>query len=128
MFWNLVLFYRLLTPHISQLLYSRLEMCKAIGAKLAEEKHASLLVNPVAAALGLDDPAGPPVVLAQTVQPLGAKEAAGGAPPNVVYMYLLDACEKVFDNELDQATFEEHMRWFFGDKVFWLSSCLLFSN
>lgn len=93
-------------------------MCKAIGAKLAEEKHASLLVNPVAAALGLDDPAGPPVVLAQTVQPLGAaKDAPGSPPPNVVYMYLLDACEKVFDNELDQTTFEEHMRWFFGEKV-----------
>jgi len=95
-------------------------MCKAIGAKLAEEKHASLLVNPVASALGLDDPAGPPVVLAQTVQPLGAKEVVGGAPPNVVYMYLLDACEKVFDNELDQATFEEHMRWFFGEKAYHL--------
>ncbi|KAF8204474.1 hypothetical protein K438DRAFT_1905542 [Mycena galopus ATCC 62051] len=111
-------FYTLL--RLLQLLYSRLAMCKTIGAKLAEEKHASLLVNPVASALGLDDPAGPPVVLAQTVQPLGAKEAAGGAPPNVAYMYLLDACEKVFDNELDQATFEEHMRWFFGEKAYHL--------
>ncbi|KAJ7242561.1 hypothetical protein B0H12DRAFT_1132175 [Mycena haematopus] len=111
-------FYTLL--RLLQLLYSRLAMCKAIGARLAEEKHASLLVNPVASALGLDDPAGPPVVLAQTVQPLGAKEAAGGAPPNVAYMYLLDACEKVFDNELDQATFEEHMRWFFGGKAYHL--------
>ena len=24
---------------------------------------------------------------------------------------------KLFDSELDQATFEEHMRWFFGNKV-----------
>ncbi|KAJ7069059.1 histone deacetylase complex, SIN3 component [Mycena belliarum] len=111
-------FYTLLR-HI-QLLYSRLVMCKTIGARLAEEKHASLLVNPVAAALGLDDPAGPPVVLAQTIQPLAAKDAAAGAPPNVVYMYLLDACEKVFDNELDQVTFEEHMRWFFGEKAYHL--------
>ncbi|KAJ7080369.1 Sin3 family co-repressor-domain-containing protein [Mycena belliarum] len=106
-------FYTLLR-HI-QLLYSRLVMCKTIGARLAEEKHASLLVNPVAAALGLDDPAGPPV-------PLAAKDAAAGAPPNVVYMYLLDACEKVFDNELDQVTFEEHMRWFFGEKAYHLST------
>ncbi|KAJ7185593.1 histone deacetylase complex, SIN3 component [Mycena filopes] len=112
-------FYTLL--RLLQLLYSRLAMCKAIGAKLAEEKHASLLVNPVAAALGLDDPAGPPIVLAQTVQPLGAaKDAPGSPPPNVVYMYLLDACEKVFDNELDQTTFEEHMRWFFGEKAYHL--------
>lgn len=50
-----------------------------------------------------------------------AIEAVGGAQAdtevNVLYMYLLDACEKVFDNELDQATFEEHMRWFFGTKA-----------
>ncbi|KAJ7201426.1 histone deacetylase complex, SIN3 component [Mycena pura] len=117
-FFTNTTFYTLL--RLIQLLYSRLEMCKAIGAKLAAEKHASLLVNPVAAALGLDDPAGPPVVLAQTVLPLAVKEAAGDELPNVVYMYLLDACEKVFDNELDQATFEEHMRWFFGEKAYHL--------
>ncbi|KAJ6611497.1 hypothetical protein B0H10DRAFT_2224012 [Mycena sp. CBHHK59/15] len=112
-------FYTLL--RLLQLLYSRLAMCKAIGARLAAEKHTSLLANPVASALGLDDPAGPPVVLAQTVQPLAAKDANGDAkdgPPNAVYMYLLDACEKVFDNELDQVTFEEHMRWFFGEKAY----------
>ncbi|KAJ7603117.1 histone deacetylase complex, SIN3 component [Roridomyces roridus] len=111
-------FYTLL--RLLQLLYSRLAMCKVIGQNLANEKHTSLLVNPVASALGLDDPAGPPVVLAQTIQPLGVKEAESDGPPNVVYMYLLDACEKVFDNELDQATFEEHMRWFFGEKAYHL--------
>jgi paired amphipathic helix protein Sin3a len=36
---------------------------------------------------------------------------------NVLYMYLLDAWEKVFDNELDQSTLEDHMRWFFGKNV-----------
>ena len=36
---------------------------------------------------------------------------------NVLYLYLLDACEKVFENEFDQVIFEEHMRWFFGTKV-----------
>ncbi|KAJ7602738.1 histone deacetylase complex, SIN3 component [Roridomyces roridus] len=111
-------FYTLL--RLLQLLYSRLAMWKVIGQNLAHETHASLLVNPVASALGLDDPAGPPVVLAQTIQPLGAKEAEADGPPNVVYMYLLDSCEKVFDNELDQATFEEHMRWFFGEKAYHL--------
>ena len=34
-----------------------------------------------------------------------------------LYQYLLEACEKLFMNELDQAMFEEHMRWFFGTKV-----------
>ncbi|KAJ7056613.1 histone deacetylase complex, SIN3 component, partial [Mycena amicta] len=104
-----------------QLLYSRLEKCKIIGAKLAAEQHASLIVNHTAAALGLDDPAGPPVVLAQTVLPLAASQPPGSPEPaNVVYMYLLHACEKVFDNDLDQLTFEEHLRWFFGDKAYHL--------
>ena len=43
----------------------------------------------------------------------------------MMYMYLLDAAEKSFSNDkrtqdkdsLDNATFEEHMRWFFGFKV-----------
>ena len=54
-------------------------------------------------------------MLAQAMEAVGDHTVAQGA--NVTYMYLLDACEKVFDNELDQATFEEHMRWFFGNKV-----------
>ncbi|KAF7327445.1 Histone deacetylase complex, SIN3 component [Mycena kentingensis (nom. inval.)] len=104
-----------------QLLYSRLEKCKIIGAKLAAEGHMSLMVNPVAAALGLDDPSGPPIILAQTVLPLAASHPAGSPEPaNVVYMYLLHATEKVFDNDLDQLTFEEHMRWFFGEKAYHL--------
>lgn len=64
--------------------------------------------------LGLDDPNGPATVLAQTIEHLGRSLADD---TNVVYLYLLLACEKFFDNELDQATFEEHMRWFFGTKV-----------
>ena len=42
-----------------------------------------------------------------------------GAEDNeeALYQYMLEACEKLFMNELDQATFEEHMRWFFGTKV-----------
>ncbi|KAJ8464001.1 hypothetical protein ONZ45_g17389 [Pleurotus djamor] len=96
------------------LLYSRLLTCKQIGLQLAAEKHRSLLANPVAAELGLDDPNGPPAILAQAMESMGDHGIAEGA--NVVYMYLLDAWEKVFDGELDQAIFEEHMRWFFGNK------------
>ena len=94
---------------------------------MAKEKHASLRSNPVAVALGLDEPNGPSVILEQAIDALGrgggsgvgvgGARADGSGEVNVLYMYLLDACEKVFDNELDQATFEEHMRWFFGTKV-----------
>ncbi|KAJ3857305.1 hypothetical protein EV368DRAFT_71125 [Lentinula lateritia] len=96
-----------------QLLYSRLLMCKEIGQDLALRKHAQLLSNPVAVQLGLDDPNGPATVLAQAMEQL-----SGGT--NVVYMYLLDACEKVFAGDLDQVSFEEHMRWFFGNKAYHL--------
>ncbi|KAJ3778271.1 hypothetical protein FB446DRAFT_658434 [Lentinula raphanica] len=96
-----------------QLLYSRLLMCKEIGQELAATKHAHLLSNPVAVQLGLDDPNGPATVLAQAMGQLN-----GSA--NVVYMYLLDACEKVFAGDLDQVSFEEHMRWFFGNKAYHL--------
>jgi paired amphipathic helix protein Sin3a len=95
-------------------MYSRLLICKEIGAHMAREKHASLFANPVAVELGLDEPNGPSVVLAQAIESVG--DTAGGSP-NVLYMYFLDACEKVFANELDQSTFEEHMRWFFRTKV-----------
>ncbi|KAF9055963.1 hypothetical protein BJ165DRAFT_1429814 [Panaeolus papilionaceus] len=109
-------FYTLL--RLLELLYSRLLMCHEIGAKYAAEKHASLLNNPVAVDLGLDDPNGPASVLAQTMDHLG--NAASEETANVVYMYLLTACEKLFDSELDQGTFEEHMRWFFGTKAYTL--------
>ncbi|KAF8665510.1 hypothetical protein AX16_000524 [Volvariella volvacea WC 439] len=109
-------FYTLL--RLIQLLYSRLLMCKEIGAQLAAQKHASLLANKVAVDLGLDDPHGPSAVLAQTIDALGDRGASEDA--NVVYMYLLNACEKLFDGDLDQPTFEEHMRWFFGNKAYHL--------
>ncbi|PFH52285.1 hypothetical protein AMATHDRAFT_74340 [Amanita thiersii Skay4041] len=109
-------FYTLL--RLLQLLYSRLLMCKEIGAQLAAQKHTSLMANMVAIELGLDDPNGPSAVLNQTMEVLGDRGASEDA--NVVYMYLLNACEKLFDNELDQATFEEHMRWFFGNKAYQL--------
>ena len=94
---------------------------------MAREKHASLLANPVAVELGLEEPNGPSVVLAQAMEEIrisvssgsddGQEEEEAGAEPNVLYMYFLDACEKMFANEMDAATFEEHMRWFFRTKV-----------
>ena len=87
-------------------------MCKEEGQIFAKENHASLLANPVAVELGLDDPNGPSTVLGSMDTLRGGSDEI-----NVVYMYLLDACEKVFAGELDQTSFEEHMRWFFGNKV-----------
>ncbi len=83
---------------------------------MAAEKHASLLSNPVAIHLGLEDPNGPSVVLKQAMEASGSSREGEGAS-NVIYSYLLYACEKLFENELDQGTFEEHMRWFFRTKV-----------
>ena len=102
-------------PGGSQLLYSRLLMCKDVGAQHAAEKHSSLLANRVAVELGLDEPNGPSAVLEQAMEVLDDRGASDKA--NVIYVYLLTACEKVFDGDMDQATFEEHMRWFFGNKV-----------
>ena len=82
---------------------------------MAREKHASLLANPVAAELGLEEPNGPSVILAQAMEEI--RNSTDGEEPNVLYLYFLDACEKMFANEMDQATFEEHMRWFFRTKA-----------
>jgi paired amphipathic helix protein Sin3a len=77
--------------------------------------------NPIAAFLGLDDPNGGPATLLTQAQEAIRKARPLGASPdtevNVVYTYFIDACEKWFNNELDPATFEEHMRWFFGNSV-----------
>lgn len=83
-------------------------MCKDLGSKLAAENYASMEPNPVAVQLGLDDAVGPTPVLEQ---------ARAGSEPQAVYAYLLEALDKLFDGEMEQATFEEHMRWFFGNSV-----------
>ncbi|EKM61386.1 uncharacterized protein PHACADRAFT_134990 [Phanerochaete carnosa HHB-10118-sp] len=115
-FFTSTTFYTLL--RLIQLMYSRLLICKGIGAESTREKHASLLANPVAVELGLDEPNGPSVILAQAIEAVGTTADGGSEEPNVLYLYFLDACEKVFANELDQATFEEHMRWFFRTKAY----------
>lgn len=71
--------------------------------------------NPIAVELGLDDPNGPGAVLRQVMEALG--EQRPDSIPNLVYMYFIDACEKLFEGELEVGLFEEHMRWFFGNQV-----------
>jgi len=88
-------------------------LCKDIGQGLADDNHNALRANPVAIELGLEDPSGPSTVLASAIKAFGKSDEK----TNVIYMYFLDACERMFGGELDFATFEEHMRWFFGQKV-----------
>ncbi|KAA1467807.1 hypothetical protein DENSPDRAFT_770847 [Dentipellis sp. KUC8613] len=109
-------FYTLL--RLLQLVYSRLLICKEVGAEHAKQGFKHVLANPVAVELGLEDAQGPSAVLEQLRE--SVREHGASQETNVLYLYLLDACEKLFDNEMDQATFEEHMRWFFGTKSFYL--------
>ena len=39
------------------------------------------------------------------------------------YDLMLESCEKLFDNELEQASFEEMMRFMFGVKVYARVAC-----
>jgi C-terminal domain of Sin3a protein len=98
--------------YVSQLLYSRLSSCKEEGRKHARQKFRHLVANPIAVELGMDDPQGPSSVQEQILRDRGAEDNEES-----LYQYMLEACEKLFMNELDQATFEENMRWFFGTKV-----------
>jgi len=100
---------------VLQLLYSRLSSCKEEGRKHARQKFRHLVANPIAVELGMDDTQGPSGVLEQILRDRGAE-----GNEEALYQYLLEACEKLFMGELDQATFEEHMRWFFGTKAFLL--------
>lgn len=95
-----------------QLLYSRLSSCKEEGRRYARQKFQHLVANPIAVELGMDDSQGPSSVQEQILRDRGAEDSE-----EALYQYMLEACEKLFMNELDQATFEEHMRWFFGTKV-----------
>ncbi|KAH9964149.1 hypothetical protein BC827DRAFT_1356668 [Russula dissimulans] len=106
-------FYTLL--RLLQLLYARLSSCKEEGRKHARQKFRHLLANPIAVELGMDDPQGPSSVQEQILRDRGAEDNE-----EALYHYMLEACEKLFMNELDQATFEEQMRWFFGTKAFLL--------
>ncbi|KAI5982746.1 hypothetical protein EDD15DRAFT_2398855, partial [Pisolithus albus] len=100
-----------------QLMYSRIVTCKEAARQTAKMLNPTDC-NPIAVDLGLDDSTGPAAVLAQTMEALGDRRPSKTA--DVFYLYFLDACEKLFDNELEPGLFEEHMRWFFGNKAFYL--------
>ncbi|KAI6161444.1 hypothetical protein EDD17DRAFT_1587529 [Pisolithus thermaeus] len=97
-----------------QLMYSRVLTCKEAARQTVKMLNPTDC-NPIAVDLGLDDPTGPAAILAQAMEALGDRRPSKTA--DVFYLYFLDACEKLFDNELEPGLFEEHMRWFFGNKV-----------
>jgi paired amphipathic helix protein Sin3a len=88
-----------------QILYSRLLLCKTIAADLAEQKKQP--INPVAIKLGLAEP---------ETQNFGVEN--GENPARHYYDHLLALCERLFDQDIDQATFEETLRLMFSNKAY----------
>ncbi|KAJ9105564.1 hypothetical protein QFC19_003546 [Naganishia cerealis] len=90
-----------------QMLYSRLKVFKDISASHKDPVGAPFQpVNPVAVKLGLSDPAAAPFL------------ESHANPVVHFYAHLLDQCEKLFDNEVDAATFEETIRYMYGTKAY----------
>jgi paired amphipathic helix protein Sin3a len=83
-------------------LYSRLSTFKTIAAQLAVEGGPH--PNPTANTLGL---------------PAQSELHFGERPTNAEHYYdlLLESCERLFDNELEQHAFEDQMRFMFGPQV-----------
>lgn len=85
-----------------QTLYHRLHDFKKLAAELAEIGVRRL--SPLAVDLGLSTPV--PVI------------DHGENPAAHYYEHALDLAEKLFDGDLDQATYEEHLRYMGGIKAY----------
>ncbi|KAG8924574.1 Transcriptional regulatory protein sin3 [Tulasnella sp. 418] len=111
-----------------QLLYSRLHAAKQQSVALAAPQTApgtlerpspgrtvpvviphAYLANPLAVSLGLADATGPG---ASRLIPTGSN------PATYFYEHTLDCCEQLFDGEMDQGTFEDHLRFMYGIKAY----------
>ncbi|KAL7423639.1 hypothetical protein Q5752_001220 [Cryptotrichosporon argae] len=88
-----------------QILYSRLVICKQIAQRAASERKQP--INPEAVRLGLADPA---------TQNFGVED--GENPARYYYEHLLALTERLFDSDIDAATFEETLRLMFGTKAY----------
>ncbi|GMK60011.1 hypothetical protein CspeluHIS016_0902280 [Cutaneotrichosporon spelunceum] len=97
--------YFFILVRLIQILYSRLLLCKSIAADLAAQKKQP--INPVAIKLGLAEP---------ETQNFGIEN--GENPARHYYDHLLALCERLFDQEIDQATFEETLRLMFNNKAY----------
>ncbi|KII91290.1 hypothetical protein PLICRDRAFT_105502 [Plicaturopsis crispa FD-325 SS-3] len=99
-FFSNTVFYTLL--RIIEVLYSRLWLFKSIAHKIAS-KPISHRPNPLAEELGLS---------------LQSQRALmdSTAKPEHFYDLMLESCERLFDNEIEPAAFEDQMRFMFGSK------------
>lgn len=104
-----------------QLLYSRLNRMKALGAQMAAKQPIRSKINPIAIELGQDVANGPATVVGATANashlgPVASTNEEAGLilHPSRYYDTLLDMCEKLFDGDIDQATFEESIRYMYG--------------
>jgi paired amphipathic helix protein Sin3a len=65
-------------------------------------------LSPLAVELGLATP----------LQIIDIPVKEGNHPAAHYYAHMLELCEKMFDNELDAAQFEEYLRYMWGIKAF----------
>ena len=101
-----------------QLLYSRLHKIKSLALQKTAQYPHKRRINPVAVELGLQDgstgPAGVVGAAAASAGVNNREESGLFLHPSRYYDTVLDLCEKLFDAEVDQATFEEAVRYMFG--------------
>jgi paired amphipathic helix protein Sin3a len=92
-----------------QVLYSRLSLFKGIAAKLATQRPGDDDDQQVAAADEVEHASSSFADLMNLPD--------RNANAEHFYDLLLESCERLFDNELEQPAFEDQMRSMFGTKV-----------
>ncbi|KAJ6513448.1 hypothetical protein C8R45DRAFT_963699, partial [Mycena sanguinolenta] len=96
-FFTNTIFYTLL--RLLEVLYSRLALFKGIAATLASQEKAKVPTDP-----------------GSFPHPDSLNLGDRGANAEHFYDLLLESCERLFDNELEQNLFEDQMRFMFGIK------------
>ncbi|KAL6301443.1 hypothetical protein BKA93DRAFT_751965 [Sparassis latifolia] len=100
MFYTNTTFYVVL--RLLEILYSRLHLFKTIAKEIADSSTITTRPNPVMVQLGILNDIGK----------LGDKRQEAVH----YYDFMLESCEKLFDNELELHVFEDQMRYMFGTK------------
>ena len=90
---------------VDQVLYSRFSLFKNLAASMANQPSKSI------AAI-----AAPKDAKTSAIPQLAQLDERAGHPEHY-YDLMLESCERLFDNEIDQHGFEEQMRCMFGYKV-----------
>ncbi|KAJ7903728.1 hypothetical protein B0H14DRAFT_2666128 [Mycena olivaceomarginata] len=89
------------TPALPQVLYSRLALFKGIAARLASHEKADAPTDP-----------------GSFPHPDSVHLGERASTAEHFYDLLLESCERLFDNELEQNLFEDQVRFMFGIKIF----------